>query len=37
MTAVLTSINPVGSGIGFIMPAIFVPDDNNVTIEEGKR
>jgi len=38
MTAILSAINPtVGSGIGFVMPALFVPDDKSVTIEKGKR
>ena len=36
MTSILTTINPLGSGIGFVMPALFVPDDDSVEIEEGK-
>ena len=37
MTAILTTINPLGSGLGFIMPALFVADDDSTTIEEGQN
>lgn len=37
MTAILTTINPLGSGLGFVMPALFVSDEDSTTIHEGKK
>ena len=36
MTAILATVNPLGCGIGFIVPVLLVPDDESLTIEEGK-
>ena len=37
ITSILTTMNPIDAGIGFIIPALIVPDDNTISIEKGKQ